>query len=66
MADRPKRKRYLPQLAALDNISATEWRQHYETAADEMADLLHSIISVLPNGGYVHQGACQVWHGCTR
>ena len=37
-------------IAALDNISATEWRQLY-APGNKFANLLHSIISVLPNGG---------------
>ena len=36
--------------AALDDVSATEWRTGKRTA-EEQAAQLHSMMSVLPNGG---------------
>ena len=40
--------------AALDDVSATEWRL-FAAAASSCHLLLHSMMSVLPNGGFEQQ-----------
>ena len=48
---------------ALDDISATEWRQK-PFKPFTISDLLHSMISVLPNGGIIRarSAACLQLH----
>ena len=38
--------------AALDDVSATEWRAEWSAAGRAAVEGLHSMMSVLPNGGF--------------
>ena len=60
-----RRRVRLLLLAALDNISATEWRKNSNFFLNT-SNLLHSIISVLPNGGLPQEQREQIWDRCTR
>ena len=52
-------------VAALDNISATEWRP-LPAEGDGTVSLLHSIISVLPNGDLFISSTRTPASSCTR
>ena len=51
--------------AALDDVSATEWRE-IPVAFAQNGKLLHSMMSVLPNGGISMRAGGEPFFCCTR
>ena len=52
-------------VAALDDVSATEWRI-YQKLCTLSFIMLHSMMSVLPNGGAKREGVVPTAPCCTR